>query len=127
MTVVVPPVDDADAFHDAEKLRQVAAELADVRLAEMLRVLAESLRGGAVLAGSDEWVSPAQAGQLLGVSRQYIDKMIAAGRLQATTKPGSSHRRVAVADLLRLEQERRESTAEAASIVDDLLDAGLPY
>lgn len=127
MTVIVDPIDPPHASHDARILLAMADELSDAGVAALIRALAGSLSAGAVLAGGDELISPAEAGRILGVSRQYVDKLIASGRLPATTKPGSSHRLIPVVDLIALERQRRTRNAEAAGIVDDLIDAGVDY
>lgn len=127
MTVAIRLADESTAAHDAAVLVEAAARLEDGALAELLKVLAASLSTGAVLAASEESVSPAEAGAMLGVSRQYVDKLIASGRLSATTKPGSTHRRIFVADLVLLENERAASDAETAAFVDELIDAGVDY
>lgn len=65
---------------------------------------------------SEDEVSPAQAARLLGVSRQYIDRLLAAGRLPYTRKPGSTHRtiRVASIELLANERSRRRNNTDKA-------------
>ena len=79
--------------HDAQVLRSVLGEL---RSAEGRSVVEELISGmladGAVLARVDDVVTPREAGELLGVSRQFVDKLIASGRLAAECKPGSRHR-----------------------------------
>ena len=127
MTLAVRLADDSTAAHDAAVLLEAADRLADGALADLLKVLARSLSSGAILAAADESVSPAEAGAMLGVSRQYVDKLIASGRLVATTKPGSTHRRIFVADLVLLESERRAADAAACGLVAALLDADVDY
>lgn len=125
--MIVQPLTSAAAHHDAVVLRGVLDQLADPDLAALVRALAENLSKGAVLAAGDELVTPAKAGELLGVSRQYIDKLISSGRLPVTHKPGSTHRLVAVVDIVGFERQRRADTSAAADLVGDLLDAGLEY
>lgn len=121
-------IDDAGAAaHAAEVLRGAAAAVADEQLVELLERLAAHVGDGVVLASAGEYLSPAEAGALLGVSRQYVDKLIAMGALPVSTKPGSTHRRIAVLDLIAFERQRRASLEAAASIVDDLLDADVEY
>lgn len=104
---------------------QAAAALEDPGLAVLVERLASSLPGTVLLAIRGEYLSPAEAGEALGVSCQYIDKLIVAGRLAATTKPGSTHRLVTVADLLAFERIRRGEAAVVADIVDELIEAGV--
>ena len=119
--------DDKAAAHDAEVLRNAASAVMDGQLVELLERLANHVQDGVMLASAGEYLSPSEAGALLGVSRQYVDKLIAAGQLGASTKPGSTHRRIATVDLIAFERRRRASLEEVASIVDELLDAGVEY
>ncbi len=70
--------------HDAQVLRSVIGKL---RSAEGRSVVEELISGmladGVVLARVDDVVTPREAGELLGVSRQFVDKLIASGRLAA--------------------------------------------
>ena len=68
-----------------------------------------------------------KAGELLGVSRQFVDKLIADGRLAAEFKPGSRHRVVRVADVLELEASRRAGADRIGATIDTLVDAGAEY
>ena len=72
-------------------------------------------------------VTPREAGELLGVSRQFVDKLIADGRPPAQLKPGSSHRVVRVVDVLELEESRRAGTDRIGATIDTLVDAGAEY
>jgi excisionase family DNA binding protein len=71
--------------------------------------------------------NPAEAGELLGVSRQFVDKLIADGRLAAQFKPGSRHRVVRVVDVLELEASRRAGADRIGATIDTLVDAGAEY
>src|SRR5207248_2889732 len=71
--------------------------------------VAELASGGEVvlLRGESE-VSPAEAGELLGISRQFVDRLIDVGRLPARRLPGSRHRRLRVADVIAFAGRRDE-------------------
>ncbi|NNN22487.1 MAG: hypothetical protein HKL80_10875 [Acidimicrobiales bacterium] len=47
-------------------------------------------------------VSPGQAAKLIGVSRQYIDRLLSKGVLTSSRIPGSSYRQILVKDVLAL-------------------------
>jgi excisionase family DNA binding protein len=96
--------------------RSVVEELISGMLAE-----------GVVLARVDDVVTPREAGELLGVSRQFVDKLIASGRLAAECKPGSRHRVVRVADVLQLKASRRAGADRIGSTIDTLVNAGAEY
>ncbi len=114
--------------HDAQVLRSVLGQL---RSAEGRGVVEELIAGlladGVVLARVNDVVTPREAGELLGVSRQFVDKLIADGRLAAQLKPGSRHRVVRVADVLELEAARRVGADRIGATIDTLVDAGAEY
>lgn len=117
-----------DLARDAEVLRAVFGEL---HSPQGRAVVAEIIEGfahdGVVMARRNELVTPREAGELLGVSRQFVDKLIAEGRLPVAHKPGSRHRVIRVSDLLELESARREAGARVAATIDELVDAGAEY
>jgi len=90
-------------------------------------LIAGLLADGVVLARVNDVVTPREAGELLGVSRQFVDKLIADGRLAAQLKPGSRHRAVRVADVLELEASRRAGADRVGATIDTLVDAGAEY
>lgn len=63
---------------------------------------------------SEREVSPAGAADLLGVTRQFVDRLLADGTLVFRRLPGSKHRRVKVGDVLALaaERDRRRQGAD---------------
>ncbi|MGH9093098.1 MAG: excisionase family DNA-binding protein, partial [Acidimicrobiales bacterium] len=65
-------------------------------LVHVLAVAAESLRSGDAVAvlREDIEVSPAEAARLLGVSRQYVDRLIGTGALPVRRLPGSTYRKI---------------------------------
>jgi len=75
----------------------------------------------------DEEVTPAKAGELLGFSRQYVDRLIAEGVLPARRLPRSTHRRLCLSDVLAFaaERERRQKTIK--NMVDTLTEGGAEY
>ena len=114
--------------HDAKVLRSVLGRL---RSAEGRGLVEELIAGlladGIVLAKVNDDVTPREAGELLGVSRQFVDKLIADGRLAARFKPGSRHKVVRVADVLELEAARRKAADRIGATIDVLVDAGAEY
>jgi excisionase family DNA binding protein len=129
MSVHVTSAAVSDALaHDAQVLRSVLGKL---RSAEGRSVVEELIAGlladGVVLARVNDVVTPREAGELLGVSRQFVDKLIADGRLAAQLKPGSRHRVVRVVDVLELEAARRAGADRIGATIDTLVDAGAEY
>ena len=128
MAITVHAPNAVTADHDAQVLTEAAALLdsEDARAA-VLR-LAGSLSGtGMVLASPDESVSPRVAGEMLGVSRQLVDRMIKDGQLPATTKPGSAHQLVAVEDVRALAARRAHAHASVDDLISGLLANGAEY
>lgn len=119
-----------------EEITTVRVVMADGREVEVPEPLAAMLRTavqeaasghGLALVLSDEEVSPAKAGELLGLSRQYVDRLIAEGVLAARRLPGSTHRRLRVADVLAFAEQRDRRRKRIADMVDTLVDAGADY
>ena len=76
---------------------------------------------------AEDEVSPAEAARLLGVSRQYIDRLLIAGRLPYTRKPGSTHRTIRVASVKHLANERSRRRNNTDKAITALLEGGLEY
>ncbi len=63
-----------------------------------------------VLRAEDE-VTPAEAAELLGVTRQFVDRLCEDGVLPFRRLPGSRHRRIRVQDVLDVATEREQRRA----------------
>ncbi|CAN5136307.1 hypothetical protein BH20ACT3_BH20ACT3_12500 [soil metagenome] len=79
------------------------------------------------LLSRDDEVSPAKAGEMLGFSRQYVDRLISQGVLSARRLPGSTHRKVRVVDVLDLAESRTERQPRITDMVDALTTDGAEY
>jgi excisionase family DNA binding protein len=127
MASVVHVPANSRSTRDAAVLRRAAKQIANPALADLIITLAANLSTGVTLAANNETVSPARAAEMLGVTRQYVDKLISNGRLPASRKPGSRHKLIAVSDLVKFEKNRRTATQRVAVLVNDLIDAGVEY
>ncbi len=78
-----------------------------------------------VLLRGESEVSPEEAGQLLGVSRQFVDRLIDVGRLPARRLPGSRHRRLRVADVIAFGARRGERLALISDAVNEVVNSVL--
>lgn len=98
-------------------------------LVEVLRVAVGALEEGeSVAVVSDEAeVTPAEAAKLLGVSRQYVDRLIAAGVLPVRRLPGSTYRRIPARAVLGHRVTRERKRAGIKAVVDGAVAAGLEY
>jgi len=98
-------------------------------LAQFLEMAVEEIASGeeVLLVRGDAEVSPAEAGELLGISRQFIDRLIDVGKLPARRLPGSRHRRLRVADVLAFGRQREDRLSLISDGVNGLVDAGAEY
>lgn len=127
MSLTVVHVDAASVEHDTRVLLEAAEGVDDVTMRQALLQIVAGLSTGVVVAAPDESVSPKVAGQMLGVSRQLVDRMIKDGQLSSTTKPGSSHKLIRVSDVLALDETRRVRHAAVDDLIGGLLDDGDEY
>lgn len=89
----------------------------DTPVEAAVRAMLDDVAQGArvvVLRAEDE-VTPAEAAEILGVTRQFVDRLCEDGALPFRRLPGSRHRRIRVQDAVDLatEREQRRSGAEA--------------
>ncbi|MDR3068761.1 MAG: helix-turn-helix domain-containing protein [Cellulomonas sp.] len=68
-----------------------------------------------VLRAEDE-VTPAQAAEILGVTRQFVDRLCEDGVLPFHRLPASRYRRIRVQDVLDVAAEREQLRAGGAAI-----------
>lgn len=80
-----------------------------------------------VVVSEDAEVSPAEAAQLLGVSRQYVDRLVANGVLPARHLPHSRYRRIPVRALLAHKATKDAKRAGIGSILNAAEQAGPSY
>lgn len=118
-------------------VRTAARELAD-RLeddSEVGRVVRSMLTDVAhgtkvVVLRSEDEVTPAQAAEMLGVTRQFVDRLCEDEVLPFRRLPGSRHRRIRVQDVVDVaaEREQRRTGGDAlrAAIADLKTEDGGP-
>jgi excisionase family DNA binding protein len=80
-----------------------------------------------VLLRGDAEISPAEAGELLGISRQFVDRLMDTGKLPGRRLPGSRHRRLRVADVLEFGEGRDKRRTSISDGVNTLIDGGAQY
>ncbi|MDR1152858.1 MAG: helix-turn-helix domain-containing protein [Bifidobacteriaceae bacterium] len=89
-------------------------------------MLAEIAHGERVMVLCTEAeVTPAQAAVMIGVTRQFVDRLLTDGVLAFHRLPGSKHRRIRASDVLDLITERERERGGHAAILDALAGAGL--
>jgi excisionase family DNA binding protein len=89
----------------------------------MLSEVADGRR--VILVRADAEVTPTRAAEMIGVSRQFVDRLLADGVLAYRRLPGSKHRRIKVAEVVELTTRREREGAGHAAIPDALADADL--
>src|SRR6185437_14861264 len=117
---------------DGELLLRTA-DGTEIRLPQSLLRLVVSAAGSlaagrAVMAiPAEVTLSPAEAAELLGLSRPFVARLLERGDMPSEFLPGSRHRRIRLEDVLTF-QARRERRAEGRRRIADIADtAGLPY
>jgi excisionase family DNA binding protein len=108
---------------DDEGTRASAARLADqadtasefgTAVRELFREVARGEH--LIVLRPEQEVTPAGAADLLGVTRQFVDRLLAEGVLPFRRLPDSKHRRVKVRDVAALAEERDRRRQGAAAI-----------
>jgi excisionase family DNA binding protein len=76
---------------------------------------------------SEVMLTPAEAGELLGLSRPFVVRLIDAGDLPAEHLPDSRHRVVRLSDVLEFQERRERRRTGRRRVAQAVEDAGLPY
>jgi excisionase family DNA binding protein len=93
---------------------------------EIERMLGEGKRVTVTLAEEQELLSPQQAADRLGFSRQHVVRLIGYGDLQAHKLPGSSHWKIPLASVLAFEEQRERGDRLADEWSRELDALGAP-
>lgn len=114
LTVLEAP----DAASRAVARRLAATVEPEDGLTVALRELLERVATGeaVVVVRPEQEVTPAGAAELLGVTRQFVDRLLGDGALGFRRLPGSSHRRIKLGDVVALAEERGRRRQGAAAI-----------
>jgi len=103
-------------------------ELPDTLAAMVKTAVREAAEGHDLsLLPTEQEVSPRRAGEILCLSRQYVDRLIAEGVLPARRLPNSTHRKVRLSDVAALAAQRDRRGKLISDMVDTLTDAGAKY
>ncbi len=84
----------------------------------------------AYTASPEAGVSPADAATLLGVTRQFVDRLIADGKLTHRVQArieASDHRIISITDINNLKAQREHGRNGVRRAVDALVDGGIEY
>ena len=77
------------------------------------------------IVGESEAMSPQQAADFLGISRQHMTRLLDAGMLPFTRKPGSKHRVIASRAVVELAGRRKEAKRRADTFAGRMNAAGV--
>lgn len=96
-------------------------------LGRLLRRASEEIAAGhnVTVLRSDEVLTTSEAAEILGVSRQYLVRLLDDGVIPSETLPGSQHRRVLLADVLAFQADRDQRRVGMAAFRKAVADAGL--
>ena len=125
MTAETLDAADADVRRDASQMAK-SVDTSTV-VGRFVRSMLDHVASGedVVLLRSEQEVTPAEAARILGVTRQYVDRLCEDEVLPFRRLPGSSHRRIRVADVIDARDERQRMRDGHAAIVAALAEAGL--
>lgn len=131
--IASPDARDAAQQLTALEGRLVAIDAAGSRvdlpdgLSRLLRRASEEIAAGhnVTVLRSDEVLTTAEAAEVLGVSRQYLVRLVDEGVIPSDRLPGSQHRRLLLADVLAFQADRDRRRAGVAAFRDAVAAAGL--
>jgi excisionase family DNA binding protein len=93
---------------------------------EIDRLLGEGKRVAVTVAEEQELLSPQQAAERLGFSRQHVVRLINAGEIQARKLPGSSYWQIPMGSMLDFEQRREHAREFSDAFSRELDELGAP-
>jgi excisionase family DNA binding protein len=98
-------------------------------LVEVLRASADELADGHAITvlPSEVALTPAEAAELLGLSRPFVVRLLDQGEIPSERLPRSRHRRVLLSDVLDFQARRERRRAGRQRIAAAVEEAGLPY
>jgi excisionase family DNA binding protein len=76
---------------------------------------------------SEVLLSPAEAAELLGLSRPFVARLLDAGEIPAERLPRSRHRRIRLSDVLAFQGRRERRRTGRRRLADAVESSGLPY
>jgi excisionase family DNA binding protein len=75
----------------------------------------------------DTVLIPAEVGELLGVSRPFVVRLLDEGAIPSERLPDSRHRVVRLTDVLKFRTERKKRRTGRQRIAEEMEAAELPY
>lgn len=94
--------------------------------AEIERLLADGKSVSVIVTADDEVLSPQQAADRLGFSRQHVVRLMGGGVLEAEKMAGSSYWQIPVASVIAFEDQREQARRESDEFSQALDELGAP-
>jgi excisionase family DNA binding protein len=139
-TRVEPRPDDQASAAEVSRLAAMSSELVlrlpdgkevvlPRSLVKVLRASAEQLSEGhaVTVLASEVRLTPAEVGELLGLSRPFVARLLDAGEIASEYLPDSRHRVIRLADVLKFQARRERRRAGRRRVADAVEAADLPY
>lgn len=82
---------------------------------------------GVTVLATEVRLTPAEVGELLGLSRPFVARLLDAGEIRAERLPESRHRVVRLSDVLEFQARRERRRAGRRRVAEAVGDADLPY
>lgn len=82
---------------------------------------------GVTVLATEVRLTPAEVGELLGLSRPFVARLLDAGEIPAQHLPDSRHRVVRLADVLEFQARRERRRAGRRRLTEAVEAADLPY
>lgn len=98
-------------------------------LVDVVRATAGELANGHTITvlPAETVLTPAEAAQLLGLSRPFVVLLLDDGEIPSERLPGSRHRRVLLSEVLAFNARREQRHEGHRRVSDALAEARLPY
>lgn len=98
-------------------------------LVDLVRSTAGELATGraVTILPADTVLTPAEAAELLGLSRPFVVRLLDEGVIPSERLPRSTHRRVRLDDVLAFAAQREQHRQGRRKIGDTIAGSGLPY
>ena len=98
-------------------------------LVEVLRASADEMADGhaVTVLPSEVSLTPAEAAELLGLSRPFVARLLDEGEIPSERLPRSRHRRVLLSDVLAFQAKRERRNPPTALLAAAVEEADLPY
>jgi excisionase family DNA binding protein len=82
---------------------------------------------GVTVLATEVSLTPAEVGELLGLSRPFVARLLDAGEIPSEHLPDSRHRVVRLVDVLEFQARRERRRAGRRRVADAVQAADLPY